>query len=143
MAVLEFEIDDQSAEDLALGVTRIRDDADVLDVVTWPVFAKKGRLATHVQVLARSTAARRVANLCFAETTTLGVRTGTAARVTLPRTASTIHVAGQEVRVKTSTRPDGTAQVKPEMDDLAQVGDREARERVRRAAQEAAGRTSR
>ena len=143
VAVLEFEVDDQSAEDLALGIARIREDANVIDIVTWPVLAKKGRIATHVQVLGRPQALRRIADLCFAETTTLGVRHGTAARVTLPRTTDTVQVGEKAVRIKTSTRPDGTAQVKPEMDDLAQVGDREARERVRRAAQEAAGRTSR
>ena len=143
VAVLEFEVDDQSAEDLALGIARIREDADVIDIVTWPVLAKKGRIATHVQVLGRRQALHRIADLCFAETTTLGVRQGTVARMTLPRTTGTVQVGEKAVRVKTSTRPDGTAQVKPEMDDLAQVGDREARERVRRAAQEAAGKTSR
>lgn len=142
VAVLEFEVDDQSAEDLALGVARIREDADVIDIVTWPVFAKKGRIATHVQVLSRAPAARRVTDLCFTETTTLGVRHGITARMTLPRATSTVQVGGRDVRVKTSTRPDGSTQVKPEMDDLSQVGDREARERVRRAAHEAAGRTA-
>jgi hypothetical protein len=138
IAVLAFEIDDQSAEDLATGIERIRDDADVLDVVTWPVLAKKGRLATRVQVLARVPAARRVADRCFAETTTLGVRIADTTRVTLPRGISTVDVGGQEVRVKVATRPDGTAQAKPEMDDLARAGNRDARERLRGAALAAA-----
>ena len=138
VATLAFEIDDQSAEDLALGVARIRDDADVFDVVAWPVLAKKGRIATHVQVLARAPAARRVADLCFAETTTLGVRIATGSRVTLARGISTVDVDGQQVRVKLATRPDGTQQAKPEMDDIARAGDREARERLRRTALDAA-----
>jgi uncharacterized protein (DUF111 family) len=121
-----------------LGVARIREDADVLDIVTWPVLAKKGRLATHVQVLARATATRRVADLCFAETTTLGVRIAATTRMTLARRSSIVEVEGQEVRVKEATSPRGTSQAKPEMDDLARAGNREARERVRAAALDAA-----
>ena len=134
IAVLAFEIDDQSAEDLALGVARIREDAEVLDVVTWPVLAKKGRIATHVQVLARAASARRIADLCFAETTTLGVRIDSTTRVALTRRITTVDVDGQGVRIKVSTRPDGIPQVKPELDDVARAGDREARERLRGAA---------
>jgi uncharacterized protein (TIGR00299 family) protein len=134
VAVLAFEIDDQSAEDLATGIDRLRSDTDVLDIVTWPVLAKKGRLATHVQVLARAPAARRVADRCFAETTTLGVRVTDTMRVTLPRESTTVDVGGQAVRVKVATRPDGAPGAKPEMDDLAPAGNRDARERLRAAA---------
>jgi hypothetical protein len=138
VAVLAFEIDDQSPEDLAIGIARLRADIAVLDIVTWPVYAKKGRLATHIQVMTVSSAARRVAQRCFAETTTLGVRISAMKRLALPRDLVPVAVNGTEVRVKVATSPDGTLQAKPEMDDVARAGDRAARERLRRDALDAA-----
>ena len=52
VAVIAFEIDDQSAEELAAGLEALRATAGVLDVVQLPAFGKKGRLATQIQVLA-------------------------------------------------------------------------------------------
>ena len=51
--MIEFEVDDQSAEDLALGLERLRAEPGVHDVLQMPAFGKKGRMMTHVQVLAR------------------------------------------------------------------------------------------
>ena len=51
--MIAFEVDDQSAEELALGLDALRALDGVLDVIQLPAFGKKGRLATQVQVLAR------------------------------------------------------------------------------------------
>jgi hypothetical protein len=133
VATLAFEVDDQAAEDLATALERIRGDGDVLDVASWPVMGKKGRLATHVQVLARPAGASRVAGLCFTETTTIGIRIGQSDRIILPRHAETVSVGGHDVRLKVATLPDGSRRAKPEQDDLAH-GDRLQREQLRRAA---------
>ena len=53
VAVLAFEVDDQSPEELALGLDALRAADGVLDVIQLAAFGKKGRLATQVQVLAR------------------------------------------------------------------------------------------
>ena len=53
IAVCEFEIDDQTGEDLALALDRVRILDGVLDVSSHAVHGKKGRLAVHVRLLAR------------------------------------------------------------------------------------------
>ena len=135
IAALQFEIDDQTAEDLAVALDRIRQAPGVLDAAQMAVFGKKGRLATQVQVLVRPEAADEVADLCLAQTTTLGVRISRLRRRTLARA----HVepgAADAVRVKVARRPGGAVTAKAEMDDLAQVpGDRARREEVRGRAQ--------
>ena len=103
IASLEFEVDDQTAEDLAVGIDRLRVEPGVLDVIQAPVFAKKGRMACHVRVLARLEAAEAIIGRCFDETTTLGVRHTVVERAVLPR-----HVVDQEdVPVKLVRRPGG------------------------------------
>ena len=59
VAVIAFEVDDQSAEELAVGLDALRATDGVLDVIQLAAFGKKGRLATQVQVLARPGAAGR------------------------------------------------------------------------------------
>jgi uncharacterized protein (TIGR00299 family) protein len=70
VAVIAFEIDDQSAEELAVGLEALRAAPGVLDVVQLPAFGKKGRLATQIQLLARPERLDAVIDRCFAETTT-------------------------------------------------------------------------
>jgi len=135
IATLQFEIDDQSAEDLGIALDRIRALPGALEVYQAPVFAKKGRLATQVQVLARTDAADAVAQACFEQTTTLGLRIGEQRRRVLVR--NEVQVNG--VRVKVAQRPSGARTAKAESDDLAKLsGDRAAREAARRRAEDAA-----
>jgi len=102
VALLAFEVDDQTAEDLALGLDRLRACDGVLDVVQSPVFGKKGRMAAQVQVLAEPQRLDAVVAACFAETTTLGVRHQLIARRVLERHETTIADAdGRRVRVQT------------------------------------------
>ena len=139
VALLAFEVDDQSAEDLALGLERLRACRGVLDVMQSPVFGKKGRMAAQVQVLAQPEETAAIAAACFAETTTLGVRHQLLARSTLARHETTIAAAdGCAVRVKLARRPDGALSAKAESDDLRSSGARSSREELRRASEAAA-----
>lgn len=122
VAVLRFEVDDQPAEDLSLGLARLRERDEVLDVCQWPVLGKAGRLASAVQVLCAPEAAERVAAACLAETTSLGVRIETVERRVLCRDTVTVEVEGRRVRVKRAQRPDGTRSAKAELADLAASG---------------------
>lgn len=131
VAVIGFEVDDQPAEDLAIGLERLRALPSVLDVLQAPVMGKKGRLATHVQVLATVAGREEAIRACFLETTTIGLRHQVVARRVLAREAGRV----DQLRVKRVTRPDGAVTVKAEADDLA-VGDRLARARLRRRAGE-------
>jgi uncharacterized protein (DUF111 family) len=136
LGVVEFEVDDQSAEDLALGLDRLRAEPGVHDVLQIPAFGKKGRMMTHVQVLARPDALDALIEACFRETTTIGLRYGTVQGIALPRRAGTVEIEGRRLRVKAAQRPGG-ATVKAEADDVAAVPGHAARARLR---QEAANR---
>ncbi len=132
VGVIEFEVDDQTPEDLAVGLENIRGGADVLDVLQMPVFGKKGRLAVSVRVLCRPDAVGRIAEACFAETTTIGLRWHLARRLELRREAVT--AAGTRVKVIDRAGEGRTA--KAEMDHIAATeGGHAARDRVRRTAQ--------
>jgi len=115
--VLEFEIDDQSSEDLAAGLDRLRTHAGVLDVTQSPVFGKKGRIMIHVQVLARAAQAEAVIDACFRETTTLGLRQRSVQGIGLERHMQEVQIDGQRLRVKVAKRPGGCT-AKAESDDM-------------------------
>ena len=134
IGTIRFEIDDQTPEDLAVGLERLRAHPGVLDVLQMPAFGKKGRMLAQVQVLTRLDALDLVAEACLAETSTLGVRIERVTRRVLARDLATrIDADGARIRVKTATRPGGTLTAKADMDDIASAaGDRASREARRR-----------
>jgi uncharacterized protein (TIGR00299 family) protein len=139
VALLAFEVDDQTPEDLAHGLERLRACAGVLDVVQSPVYGKKGRIAAQVQLLAQPEHLGASIAACFAETTTLGVRHQLLARSVLERSETAIDGAdGQSVRVKLARRPDGSMSAKAESDDVRAGGERSGRDALRRASEAAA-----
>jgi uncharacterized protein (TIGR00299 family) protein len=132
VAQLTFEVDDQSPEDLAIALDRLRAHPAVLDVLQVPAFGKKGRMVAHIQLLAQPQAVEDVAAACFAETTTLGLRWQILERRVLSRSQETVEIGGRMLRVKVAERP-GARTAKVEADDLLSVrGGREARESLRR-----------
>ena len=132
--VLEFEVDDQSGEDLAVGLDRLRSHPGVLDVTQAPVFGKKGRIMIHVQVLARATQVEAVIEACFRETTTLGLRRRAVTGVGLDRQIREVPIEGTVVRVKVSDRPGGRT-AKTESDDILAHSDHAHRAALRRRAE--------
>ena len=114
VAVLRFEIDDQSAEDLAVGLDNIRSLTGVLDVLQTPAFGKKGRIVAQIQILALADSREAVMAACFNQTTTLGLRWELSRRAILER-----EQAGD---VKLVTRPSGVTTAKAEMDQVAASG---------------------
>lgn len=115
--VIEFEVDDQTGEDLATGLERLRAHPAVLDVVQSGVYGKKGRMMVKVQVLARPEPLDAVIDACFRETTTIGLRHHAVHGVGLERHMETVRVRGQDVRVKVVNRPGGVT-AKTESDDV-------------------------
>ncbi|MFC6791087.1 LarC family nickel insertion protein [Methylobacterium komagatae] len=134
IGIVEFEVDDQSGEDLAQGLDRIRAQDGVLDAVQMPVFGKKGRMMTHVRVLARAEALDAAIGACFRETTTIGLRFRKEAGIALERESVSVEADGREVRVKLVDRPGGRT-AKAEADDALAGEDHAARARLRRAAE--------
>ena len=140
IAVCEFEIDDQTGEDLALALDRLRDLDGVMDVSSHAMHGKKGRLAVHVRILCRIAAVEPTIESCFRETTTLGVRWNEASRAALARASETVMVNGRAVRVKSARRPGDVRTAKAEIDDLAPVaGGHAARAKARVSAERAGG----
>ncbi|HEX4912573.1 MAG TPA: LarC family nickel insertion protein, partial [Vicinamibacterales bacterium] len=135
VAQIAFEVDDQSPEDLAIALDRLRAHPSVLDVLQIPGFGKKGRVTMHVELLAELHDVENVVEMCFTETTTLGVRRQTIERSKLARSMRTLESSGRRVRVKVAQRPQGRT-AKAEADDLRSVaGGRSERERLRRDAE--------
>jgi uncharacterized protein (TIGR00299 family) protein len=132
LAVVAFEVDDQSAEDLAAGLDRVRATAGVHDVLQMPAFGKKGRLVTHVQVLAEPAALEAAVEACFRETSTIGLRTQIVPARALWRRTEEVRVGGHAVRVKRVQRPGGVTG-KAESDDLRDASGHAERARLRRA----------
>lgn len=114
VTVFQFEIDDQTPEDLAIGLDHIRQVNGVLDVSTSAVFLKKGRQAQHIQILGSEGADQAILNACFEQTTTIGVRFHLVQRAILEREQVTVGGIG----VKIVQRPAGLS-AKAESDDLA------------------------
>jgi pyridinium-3,5-bisthiocarboxylic acid mononucleotide nickel chelatase len=139
LAVISFEVDDQSGEDLAIGLERLRTSAGVHDVVQMTAFGKKSRLAVHVQVLAAPDALDDVVDACFRETTTIGLRTHLVQGRALARRFATVDVEGHAMTVKLVERPGeaSAAQVtgKAEADQLRPISSHAARTRLRQQAE--------
>lgn len=138
VAVLAFEVDDQTPEDLAAGLDRLRAVAGVLDVLQVPAYGKKGRMVMQIQVLARPDGLAGVREACFVETTTLGLRWTLAPRAVLPRRVAGFGGPSAGVRVKVAERPGGRWTAKAESDDLRDAGGHAERQARRRAAEGAA-----
>lgn len=112
--ILRCEVDDQTAEDLAVAIDHLREAEGVIDVCQWPVFGKKGRMGTALQLLAEPGRANDIAALLLDETTTLGVRRATQARSLVARET----LSSGDLPVKLAQRPSGVT-AKVEMDALA------------------------
>ncbi|WP_421699218.1 LarC family nickel insertion protein [Ancylobacter sp.] len=114
VTVLECEIDDMTGEEIGTAMELLRGEPGVLDASFAPRFGKKGRPMVALRLLVRPDHAEAVAQACFAQTSTLGLRRREERRLVLKRAAG--EVAG--VAVKRAARPGGDT-VKAESDALA------------------------
>ena len=136
IAQVQFEVDDQTPEDLAIALDKLRSHPSVLDVLQTPAFGKKGRMTMHIQLLADVADTESVFDVCFSETTTIGLRYQVMQRRKLARASTTVEAAGRQMRVKVAERP-GRTTAKVEADDLLSViGGRAERERLQREAEQ-------
>lgn len=134
VGVIQFEIDDQSGEDLAVALDHIRASAGILDVTQAMVTGKKGRMMAGIQVLVKPSHMDAAIDTCFRQTTTLGVRTRVEARSILIRKV----VEVGNLRVKIAERSGGTT-AKTDSDDVAvDARGHKARSAARREAEDIA-----
>jgi uncharacterized protein (TIGR00299 family) protein len=118
VAVLSFEIDDMTGEEIGVALERLRGVDGVLDASVSARTAKKGRPATAFHLLVRPDALEDLKARCFTETSTIGLRWRFEARACLARRADAVPVKGRIVRVKRVERPGARSTAKAESDDL-------------------------
>lgn len=127
---LAFDVDDQTPEDLAHALDRLRASEGVLDLHTIPAVGKAGRLIHGVRLLLRPEQLQPVIDACFRETTTIGLRWHGVERVILPRHTLDIEVEGRKLDVKVVKRPGGDT-AKVEARSVAGVSGVAERQRLR------------
>lgn len=113
-------IDDQSAETLALALTRALD-AGALDAWFTPIQMKKNRPAVLFTVLARKEDEARFAELILRETSTLGVRVKDCARYTAERDEIVRETVFGSVRYKRKFLDGRLFSERPESDELERI----------------------
>jgi pyridinium-3,5-bisthiocarboxylic acid mononucleotide nickel chelatase len=99
VSVIEANIDDLSPQVLAYAAERLLA-AGALDVTLQPLFMKKGRPGTLLSVVAAPERREELAQLVFAETSTLGVRIISAERRVQAREWTEVETPHGAVRIK-------------------------------------------
>ena len=128
---VSFELDDMTPEEICVALDHIRDDERVLDAGYVMGFGKKGRARFEVSILADPAGVEAVAELCFEETSTIGLRVEPISRRVLYRTQK----KHDQLGVKIVNRPNSPT-AKVESDDLAQYKTLRARRQLARKAEE-------
>jgi uncharacterized protein (TIGR00299 family) protein len=116
VSVMEANIDDLNPQVLAYATERLLE-AGALDVTLQPVIMKKGRPGTLLRVIARPEHREVLAQIVFAETSTLGLRLYPAERRVQSRTSVEVETRYGKVRVKVS----GEGSFAPEYEDCRRL----------------------
>lgn len=135
--VIETTIDDMNPEIFGYLMEELFA-SGALDVVWIPVYMKKNRPGTLVQVLGHASHVDTLRNILFKETTTIGLRVSTARRWMLPRETLTLSLPVGRVALKRITIPDGEIRWVPEYESCRRVA-REQDISIRRAYERIAG----
>lgn len=91
--------------------------AGARDVTITPTIMKKGRPGVVLSVLAEPALRQQLAEIIFAETTTIGIRFHAVSRLKLPRTMVPVETRFGDIRVKVSGNDRASFTVTPEYDD--------------------------
>ena len=118
--VLEANIDDMSAENLAYAGERLLE-VGALDVLTIPAMMKKGRPGHLLQVIAPAGLEDDLSKTMFEETTTIGVRMHPMSRRILDRELVQVETPGGPAAVKVSSFRGKVVNVSPEYEDCARL----------------------
>lgn len=116
VAVLETAVDDLSPQILAY-VTERALALGALDVMSTAVQMKKGRMGTHLTLLADDSKVAALEDLLLRETSTLGVRIHHERRSCLDRTHVPVSTPYGEIRMKIGSRSGEIYNVAPEFED--------------------------
>jgi uncharacterized protein (TIGR00299 family) protein len=120
IAVLEANLDDLNPQVFGYVMDRLFD-AGALDVFGTPVQMKKNRPGTLLTVLAKPQDAEKLAEIVFAETTTLGVRRRDENRQVLARKWVNVSTRFGEVRIKVASLNGTVSSYAPEYEDCRRI----------------------
>jgi uncharacterized protein (TIGR00299 family) protein len=112
VSVLEANIDDSSPQILGYAMERLLE-AGALDVTLEHVLMKKNRPGTLIRVIAKPEDREQLANVIFAETTTLGLRIHSAERRVKARRIQEVDTPHGKVKIKIA----GDGSFSPEYED--------------------------
>lgn len=135
VTVIEANIDDSTPQILGFLTERLLEEG-ALDVFCTPVQMKKNRPGVLLTVLARPEDARRLADVIFAESTTIGLRMRDETRVVLEREWVPIDTEWGTVRIKIARRHGEEINAAPEFEDCRRIA-LEHRVPLKRVMQEA------
>ena len=99
ITVIETNIDDCSPEILGYTMERLFSEG-ANEVFFTPVYMKKNRPATKLTLLCKSESAKKLAEIIFFETSTIGVRMREEKRICLDRESAFVKTAFGELKVK-------------------------------------------
>lgn len=120
IAILEANVDDLNPQ-LVGYITELALANGALDVFTAPVQMKKNRPGTLLTVLARPEDERKMREMIFRESSTLGVRVRNEKRYCLPRRHESVRTPWGEVRMKIAGVNGSASQYAPEYEDCKQI----------------------
>ncbi len=113
VSVLEAVVDDMNPELFGYLMERLFENG-ALDVCWVPVYMKKNRPGTRVEVVCRPEKTEALITTLFSESTSTGVRYQQVARRVLPRESISVETEFGPVSAKQIRMPDGTLRLTPE-----------------------------
>jgi pyridinium-3,5-bisthiocarboxylic acid mononucleotide nickel chelatase len=120
ISVLEANLDDLNPQVFGYVMDRLLE-AGALDVFGTPVQMKKNRPGNLLTVLAKPDDADKLAQIIFAETTTLGVRSREEKRQVLARKWQTVPTRFGDVRIKIASLNGTVTSYAPEYEDCRRI----------------------
>ncbi len=117
--MLESDIDDTEGEAFGYLLERLMDEG-ALDAHFLPVYMKKNRPAYQLQVLCTEKLRKKLEQIIFRETTTIGIRRVRMDRTVLTRTEREVETGYGTSRVKI-TRVDGKERIDPEYESVCEL----------------------
>ena len=120
LLIVETCIDDMNPEVFGFLMDRLFEDG-ALDVYWIPVFMKKNRPGTMVQVLCHTDRKEAIVSRIFRETTSIGVRYYEAFRNILSREKVEIETTFGSVMVKKVNHPNGSIRIVPEYEECKRI----------------------
>ncbi|RPJ78011.1 MAG: nickel pincer cofactor biosynthesis protein LarC, partial [Deltaproteobacteria bacterium] len=120
VVVVETCIDDMNPEIFSFLMERLFEDG-ALDVCWVPVYMKKNRPGTMIQVVCHESCKKKIVDRILMETTTSGVRFCESERYTLDRRIVEIDTSFGRLKAKQITKPDGTNLIVPEYEECRKI----------------------